>query len=199
MARAKNFIDLTGKKFGLWTVLKLGEVRENSKGKKSTFWLCRCACGVERLVFGGSLTYGSSKCCGCAGDDESKTRTPPTKLLEGAATFNHIYKSYQYRANTKGLDWQLDIDTFRTLTKSNCFYCGIEPSSTMRAVRGTSVYVYNGIDRRDNSKGYTVDNSVPCCKMCNLAKKNFTEEEFLVWAERIHTYQKSKSLTQSKT
>jgi hypothetical protein len=35
-------------------------------------------------------------------------------------------------------------------------------------------YVYNGIDRLDNTKGYTIDNIVPCCYKCNVLKKDFT-------------------------
>ena len=56
-----NLIDLTGKKFGMLTV-----VRFLSKGTRSqTNWLCRCECGSELVVRGGNLNSGNSKSCGC--------------------------------------------------------------------------------------------------------------------------------------
>lgn len=41
----------------------------------------------------------------------------------------------------------------------------------------------NGIDRVDSSKGYTVENSVACCKYCNTAKNTMTESEFYTWTK----------------
>lgn len=49
--------DLTGKRFGKWTVLY--------KSKKPNYWHCKCDCGTERDVFRGNLTQGMSKSCGC--------------------------------------------------------------------------------------------------------------------------------------
>lgn len=52
-----KFIDLTGKQFGDWTVLK----RDESKAR---YWICQCKCGVISSVNGYSLTSGASKSCG---------------------------------------------------------------------------------------------------------------------------------------
>lgn len=54
-------LELTGKKFGRWTVIK----RVQSRCHKS-YWLCQCECGVEREVIGKSLSSGKSRSCGCA-------------------------------------------------------------------------------------------------------------------------------------
>jgi hypothetical protein len=53
-------IDMTGKKYGEWTVLKL-----HSKGKNGNHakWLCRCSCGREYIRYGQSLRWGKSKVC----------------------------------------------------------------------------------------------------------------------------------------
>jgi hypothetical protein len=41
----------------------------------------------------------------------------------------------------------------------------------MQCTNGSrGIYTYNGIDRVDNSKGYTPENTVPCCKICNKIK-----------------------------
>lgn len=47
--------DLSGQKFGKWEVL----YRDANRGN-ATYWVCRCACGVEKSVNAGSLK-GSKK------------------------------------------------------------------------------------------------------------------------------------------
>lgn len=55
-------IDLTGHKFGKWTVLGPGPI---NRAKKQYRWRCRCECGTERDVLMGALRNGASKSCGC--------------------------------------------------------------------------------------------------------------------------------------
>lgn len=50
------------------------------------------------------------------------------------------------------------------------------------------VLLYNGIDRVDSSLGYTVDNVVPCCKLCNQAKNNLSKQEFVDWVKRVYDH-----------
>src|SRR5437016_5787998 len=52
--------DHTGRTFGLWTVLGLAYVRDGT-----SYWLCRCACGTERVKASGSLYECASRSCGC--------------------------------------------------------------------------------------------------------------------------------------
>lgn len=44
---------------------------------------------------------------------------------------------------------------------------------------------YNGIDRIDDSIGYTIDNCVTCCRTCNWAKGNKDYSEFLFYIDRL--------------
>lgn len=55
--------DLTGKKFGEWTVIKRVNDQTKSNGAK---WLCLCSCGKEQIVWGKYLRNGTSKSCGCS-------------------------------------------------------------------------------------------------------------------------------------
>ena len=57
-------IDLTGQKFGHWTVL---EYDKDSK------WLCRCDCGTIKSVNTVSLRKGLSTSCGCYKIENSRT------------------------------------------------------------------------------------------------------------------------------
>ena len=55
------FIDLTGRRFGMWTVLD----RNHNLKRKQTMWNCRCDCGTLRPVDANNLSHGGSNGCGC--------------------------------------------------------------------------------------------------------------------------------------
>ena len=68
--RSKPPVDLTGRRFGKWMVLKYAgeKVRySNGRGYLTRLWLCRCDCGVKKQVPTSNLTKGlSTKCWRCA-------------------------------------------------------------------------------------------------------------------------------------
>lgn len=65
MGRREEFGDMTGQRFGRWTVL--GMTAKTSKdGHRRTACVCRCECGKERVVYAMSLRSGQSRGCGCA-------------------------------------------------------------------------------------------------------------------------------------
>lgn len=41
------------------------------------------------------------------------------------------------------------------------------------------------IDRVDSSIGYVESNCVACCAQCNIAKSDYTKDEFVAMARRI--------------
>ena len=77
--RGHNFIDITGKRFGAWLVLRKGPTEysdENNKRTARVTWECLCdpeygGCGTIKLVKAGSLHSGSSTSCGCIPQDHS--------------------------------------------------------------------------------------------------------------------------------
>lgn len=179
----KKRIDLTGKKFNKWYVIKYNHT--NSQG--IAYWLCKCECGTERIISGGNLKGGKSKSCGCL---QKQIVFEKNSLPIGESSgLNVLYKNYINSANARHLVFCLSKDDFEKLTKQNCRYCGIEPRQIKKPTNGNvGIYIYNGIDRIDSKKGYTVDNCVPCCGNCNYAKKRMTEEEFKEWVKRIYNY-----------
>ena len=52
--------DLTGQRFGRWTVLNLCE-----KTGRERYWRCQCDCGTIKDVMGRNLKNGKSTSCGC--------------------------------------------------------------------------------------------------------------------------------------
>ena len=65
---AGKAIDITGKRFGKWTVLYKTNKRTNNG---SVIWHCKCNCGKEKDVPGYQLRRGSSTSCGCNRIDNS--------------------------------------------------------------------------------------------------------------------------------
>lgn len=80
----KTRIDLTGKTFGDLTAIKyLGRVNSSN----NTYWLCRCSCGVEKVVVGYSLRNGYSKSCGRYHEDHSSNH----KLYRHGSASSRLY------------------------------------------------------------------------------------------------------------
>lgn len=47
---------------------------------------------------------------------------------------------------------------------------------------------YNSIDRVDPTKGYIIDNCVPCCTTCNYMKRILQRDEFLDHVKKIYNF-----------
>lgn len=75
-----NFIDLTGKRFGNWLVIK----KDENNLKKNIHWICQCDCGIIRSVSGTSLRGGISVSCGCMKDKKTSERTKDKSSKRGA-------------------------------------------------------------------------------------------------------------------
>lgn len=54
-------LELTGKQFGNWYVVKFSGMKNNL-----SYWECVCSCGTKRIMRGARLTEGSTKSCGCS-------------------------------------------------------------------------------------------------------------------------------------
>ncbi|MCK4640622.1 MAG: hypothetical protein KAU06_04730 [Candidatus Marinimicrobia bacterium] len=180
----RNFIDLTGQRFGKLTVISLALKPANLKGNQR-YWKCKCDCGKETIVLGASLKRGT-KSCGCL--------VKEVHLLQySEASLNSLFGVYIKSADNRKLSFELTKDEFRLITKKSCHYCGSEPTNMHGANNCNGKYNYSGLDRVDSSKGYTIDNVVPCCKICNRAKSDMAQKKFLAWIERVHNHQSLKN------
>ena len=177
--RRKDIINLIGKKFSRLEVLSLSdEVGIN----KEALWLCRCDCGMVKFVSGRCLRNGSIQSCGCLQKEIARNKAMPL----GEASLNKIMDNYKRKAKNRNLKYSLSKDEFRYLTKQNCYYCGSVPKTSYKSQNSNGHYIYNGIDRLNNEKGYILDNCVSCCETCNRAKLQMTENEFLILIRKIY-------------
>ena len=177
------FEDHKGKVFGRLTVLN----KEPHHYRHHVMWSCRCECGKEVSVRADALKSGHVRSCGCLMDGH------PQSDRDTAVRKSLYLQQIKKRHSRKG--WGAECITFqeyKELMKEPCSYCGAEFSNfhkdqlrTGKIISGL-VIRYNGIDRRDNMKGYTKGNSVPCCKTCNKAKQSMTVKEFYDWISRVY-------------
>jgi hypothetical protein len=162
-------------------------------------WRCICDCGGEYITHSSRLTIDKIRSCGCLLKDTSHLKPyylKPSALPEGEASFRRILYAYKFprRLSIRKLTFELTAEEARKLFKSNCFYCGGVPS-TLYLAKGSKVpYLYNGIDRVDNTIGYTHTNCVSCCRICNEAKNNMSQQEFFTWVSQCHAMLHEKGL-----
>mgnify|MGYP001559377754 CR=1 FL=1 len=88
-----------------------------------------------------------------------------------ANTPNSRYKTYRLGARNRNIDFKLTFDQFMKFWNKPCHYCGDKIKTV-------------GIDRVNNSIGYTEGNSIACCFNCNSAKRGQNAAEFII---RCHT------------
>ena len=87
--------------------------------------------------------------------------------------------SMKQQAYIKGREWKLTDNEALELINNICHYCGEKNETSC-----------NSIDRKDSEKHYTIDNCVPCCKMCNNMKNTLKYTEFLNIIEHICAFNK---------
>lgn len=184
-------IELIGRIFGKLKILSPGPVEGTIR---RTFWLCQCACGNQCNVRESTILDQSRLSCGCLMGQHIKQPDGTLKLLRDNWAKATVWRLYQYKhsAKTRGHSFTLSDEEFYSLIKQDCFYCGKEPSNIAQVPsrdhgsRRSEAFIYNGIDRVDNNKGYEMDNVVPCCSDCNRAKRSLTQDSFLQMVKRIY-------------
>lgn len=152
-----------GQLFGSLTVLEIIPRGRN----KARLVHCVCICGREHSTDAGRLFRGVTRRCQfCA--------NPKLYSVE-EYKIRQSYHNYKNGAERRGYDYLLTLEEFRKFVTAACSYCGLAPAK--------------GIDRRNNVVGYLIENCTPCCKQCNLAKRDMTEKEFFAWLQRLAQHQ----------
>lgn len=101
-------------------------------------------------------------------------------------TPNGRYRSSINIAKTRKLEWNIAKDDYVNLITQQCHYC-------KESLNETGV----GLDRKDNSKGYILNNVVPCCWTCNRTRSDlYTYDEMLILAETIIQIKSARKISQ---
>lgn len=173
--------DMIGKKFNKLLIEEFAYVKQGN-----SYWKCLCDCGKEVIVPRHALKSNNTTSCGCAKIYNNK---------KGEIGLKRLYSQYKSQAVKNDREFNISIEEFKRLTSSTCTYCGSSPVSVImirvnknKEVQEFSKYLYNGLDRVDSSKDYNLDNVVPCCKWCNIAKRDRSVEDFLNHISNIYQY-----------
>lgn len=158
-------VDFAGMKFGKVSILRPNGLE----------WVCTCDCNPEieflrthhKLLQAARNSRNTSTCGKCYQHGSRE------------AIVKSQYKSYKGAAATRGYCFLLSEEEFGKLIFSPCVYCGSNEDKFQRG------YNFVGVDRKDNGIGYTTENSVPCCWMCNAAKGAHPYNTWVNWLKRI--------------
>jgi len=159
------------------------EVRKGAGG--FPYWWFSCSCGKEVLLNAYRVIRGGSKSCGCLRREKASSRKGiPRPSSDGGK--RSLFSRYKCRAHDRQIEFSLSYDQFCALVSTPCSYCGkmrpISPNSQNRNI------LLSGIDRVDSDVGYTVENCVPSCTPCNMAKNSMSTAAFKQWVSDVYSH-----------
>lgn len=186
-SKDKKYQQYIGNKFAECTVMGFpGYIdRADIETSKVPAVLVKCSC--EKYFITNWYHLKNARVLSC-GHVNSNYKSDPTE-----AACNDLLNRYKHSAKVRKLNFELSYEEFREITSSNCFYCGVVPSQVRNCKGCQDNYSYNGIDRIDSSLGYVVSNVVPCCGICNRAKSDLKQEDFIQYLDRIVQFAALKS------
>ena len=171
-----------GDRIGNFTLLE--RVIVEKTGKHARF-IVECAlCGNHKEMSSQNIKAKNS--CGCAQRDSSTwehstgAKNRPWQLPPGEAARNNLFAAYRGRDERRGTKFSFTLEEFSAKIIQDCYYCDTNGGAISKGLGKTSGdFPYTGLDRIDSSEGYSPENTVPCCKVCNTMKNTLTQEEFL--------------------
>ena len=112
-----KFIDITGQKFGRWTVLNRAKDYVSPKGHHFIQWFCECDCGTRRNVTGSNLKSKKSISCGCW------QKEIVAEIGKSSKKYNEYDLSGDYGIGytSKGEEFYFDLEDYDKI-KDFCWY-----------------------------------------------------------------------------
>lgn len=145
-APPKRYMDLTGQRFGRWTVIRLDGRLENGK----LAWLCQCDCGKTGRVAAYALRHGMSLSCGCLAIEKMQQAT----TTHGATVNGVPSRLYRIWVNMKTRCYNPNSNAYRWYGAQGIVVCD-EWKTSFPAFRSWAVQ--NGY-----KEGLSIDRINPC-------------------------------------
>jgi hypothetical protein len=160
-------------------------------------WTCKCG---NKIILSGWRKY-NIKCCSLSCPELNKERGASHRKPKNR-TINEQYNSHIYNAKIRNLN-SLQKEDWLKIVFLPCYYCGetdtrnyakypayrkkLKNTLTEDIIAEFEVKM-NGVDRLDSTKGYDIENCVPCCGTCNFIKSDCTEEKFIIHITKIYKH-----------
>ena len=145
--------DITGEKFGMWTVESFSHIVLNDEGKTSNYmYNCICECGVEREVALSNLktkTHKGPRGCGCA--------VVRTKDLSGQS-FGH-WKVLELDHIERRPNYKTGNNTTTAFYKCLCGLCGNEKLVSGANIKSGKTKSCGCQKRKNRTSGNNIQNS----------------------------------------
>lgn len=160
----RALIDLAGKTFGCWTVIKRDETYSRLHNS-NTYWECLCnKCGRTLPIFSCNLRNGKTTQCRWCKIDHDRLR-PYESLFNNLSCKAEVTITYE------------QFVSIIVSSENRCHYCHADVTFAMYNTKANGQAT--NLDRKDSSSGYSAANVVVCCWRCNEAKSNtFTYQEW---------------------
>jgi 5-methylcytosine-specific restriction endonuclease McrA len=184
----KEDFDITGDVYGMLTAIR-PVLKMRDEVRPGALWEFQCVCGdvVRKTARDVRKQARDGHIPNCGKTECNNGRKHNSRYADGEAARNELIRSYQKGAKKRGHEFALTVEQMEKLFRGNCYYCGRLPEQIKKTHHRThsSSYIYNGIDRVDNSRGYVPENVVSCCDKCNKAKLQMSHDDFLDLIFRI--------------
>jgi hypothetical protein len=160
-------LDLTGDKFGKWTVIK-----SDDNGN----WLCVCDCGRKKNISAGALRFGSSKQCKrCA-------------QWKGFGDISGCYwRSLNREASYRNLSFFVTIEEIWDIyikQDRKCSISGVDIGFVGNYSKDYSIQTAS-LDRIGSGYGYIPGNVQWVHRRVNFMKHTLDQQEFINWCIKI--------------
>ena len=182
--------DLTGKRFGkLLVIASLGIKEYLTNGKRITYFLCKCDCGIEITTPGVYLKNGKKKSCGCLVHDRQREKSPIWTGHKGisGSSWNKIERNAinNRRNKRRNLEFTITKEYVWDLFEKQNGKCALTGLDIILDV-GSNVKIQTAsLDRIDSSKGYSPDNVQWVHKDINLIKMDLNQKDFIELCKRV--------------
>lgn len=104
---------------------------------------------------------------------------------------HRVYAHMRNDAKRRGYTFDISLQWFIKAIHEPCHYCGSVDQNKKTFMGGKLIdgtrkptikdFRYNGLDRKDNNLGYSEHNCLPCCIICNKAKRTMKYDDFMEW------------------
>jgi len=106
--------------------------------------------------------------------EEKRERDERNYKAERKKNIDPHYRLYKKGAIQRNLWFELSIQQFSEIVNKPCFYCNTHIQNEVI-----------GIDRINSELGYSLENCVPCCEICNFMKSDMNVKDFLTHITKI--------------